>query len=124
MKQSTITSENIYDFVVEFYINILKDPIVSPEFVRILGDDINNNLWKEHFETLTNFWETMILKKDTYEGVAFPAHATMTLHKATFEQWLVILDDTLNQCYESSCHEAFKHIGNIMVKNFMSRLNL
>lgn len=125
MKEKKITKENIHQFVIKFYTNILEDDIVSPEFKRILGDDITNSKWQDHIELLSDFWATMVLSENSYIGSPFPVHTTMqNLSRETFYQWLNILDYTLDEIYEKECQANFKNVGSIMAKNFMMKLGL
>lgn len=124
MKYSSISRESILHFVTVFYTKILNDDIVSVEFKRILGEDIQNSKWQTHIKLLCDFWETMILREDAYAGVPFPVHKTMDLKAITFHRWLEIFNITLDECYDASCHVQLRQVAEVMVKNFMKKLKL
>lgn len=125
MKADNITRENIHRFVVVFYEKVMVDNEVGSFFIDVLGEDINNKKWQEHIEILTEFWCSMVLKDGDYYGSAFAPHAAMKgLKRETFERWLVILDETLDEIYDKGSSKIFREIGTIISNNFMRNLNL
>ncbi len=125
MKHTQITPKNIRIFVIDFYTRILKDDIVGPFFIDILGDDIENKKWQEHIDILCEFWSAMILKEGDYFGSPFAPHATMKgLQRETFTRWLEILDECVSEMYDENCANQYKDIGQIISENFMARLGL
>jgi hemoglobin len=66
---------NINEMVREFYASVLQDELLSPFFIRALGDDLKNGKWHEHLHTLDNFWLLIMTGKKGYGGDPFPPHA-------------------------------------------------
>lgn len=124
MKATTITKENIATFVVRFYENTIKDEEIGHFFTELLGEDINNEKWQEHIETLTEFWTTMVLKIPEYYGSPFPPHIDMKLTRRSFERWLEVLDNTLDELYTKEAPSEIRKVGEIICNNFMERLGL
>jgi len=125
LKFSKIDENNIRIFVIDFYKRIIEDKEVGPFFIDILGDDINNKKWQEHIDTLCDFWSSMILKTNNYVGSPFAPHTTLKgLKKETFNQWLKILDECVDNIYDKNCAKQFKTIGNIISENFMEKLGI
>lgn len=125
MLNKTITEENIKIFVITFYTKIMKNEIVGPFFIEILGDDMKNQKWEEHITVLCNFWALVTLDKRVYRGSPFPPHARMKgLKRETFEKWLEIFFETLDEMYEEETSLIFKKNGSIMAQNFMRNLRI
>jgi hemoglobin len=60
---------NINEMVREFYASVLQDELLSPFFIRALGDDLKNGKWHEHLHTLDNFWLLIMTgKKRLWRG--------------------------------------------------------
>jgi len=125
MLEKNITEENIEKFVINFYTKILKDDIVGPFFIDILGDDMNNKKWQEHIETLCDFWASVTLGHRSYVGSPFAPHRQIQgLEKETFYRWLEIFFETLDEIYEQDISLKFKETGSIMAQNFMRNLRI
>ena len=66
-KYNTITKENINEMVISFYSKILKENNdVAKVFISKLGDNLQNDEWKEHINILTNFWAMIGLQDQNY----------------------------------------------------------
>lgn len=118
-----ITKDNIELFVKRFYENAIENEQIGHFFTNILGEDLNNKAWQEHMDILIDFWSSMVLKEENYTGSAFAPHAKMKLCKADFTCWQKILDNTLDEFYDTKNAEQFKEIGIVMSKNFLRRLD-
>lgn len=125
MLNKTITEENIKIFVITFYTKIMKNEIVGPFFIEILGDDMENKKWQEHIEVLCEFWASVTLGQRSYRGSPFAPHARMQgLKRETFEKWIEIFFETLDEMYEAETSLIFKKSGSIMAQNFMRNLRI
>ena len=51
MPYDSVDRGKIEQMVREFYTIVLKDDILSPIFVKALGNDLNNGKWYEHLNT-------------------------------------------------------------------------
>lgn len=123
-KYTQITKENLKEFVNKFYTTILKDDVVGPFFIERLGDDMSNEKWTLHLNTLNEFWSTMILRDGNYYGAPFPPHVTMDLKRETFYSWLTIFNDVLDEMYEPTATMQMKDAGSTIANNFINRLGL
>lgn len=124
MLQKEITPENIKLFVVTFYTKTIQDEKIGHYFSEILGDDITNKAWLEHIDILTDFWSSMLLGEKSYRGSPFAPHIAMNLKREDFKQWLILLEETLDEIYENKTSQPFIQIGHVISTNFMRNLNL
>lgn len=125
MPSSTITRETIEEMVMKFYRRVLKDDVLGPFFIAKLGDDMNNEHWKPHLELLVNFWSSIALGDNSYYGNPFVPHLSLgELKRETFEQWLKLFFETLDEVYEPEVANLFKERSSIIAGNFIRNLGL
>lgn len=81
---------HIYDFVTAFYTAVRQEDTIGPIFNNAIGSDEH---WQEHFETLTDFWMTVLLGVHSYKGNPFLVHRQLPeLRNAHFDIWLGIFE--------------------------------
>ena len=125
MQSNEITKENIRTMVNTFYVKILKDDIVGPFFIAKLGDDMSNEYWLPHLDLLVNFWASIAMGDTDYRGNPFAPHTQLgELKRETFEQWLVLFSETLDEVYVPSVAAQFKERSTIIAGNFMRNLRI
>ena len=123
MQAEQITPENIRKLVMSFYAKIIKDDTVGPFFIAKLGDDMSNEHWVTHLEVIVGFWTSLALGKPTYSGSLFLPHTQLgDLKRETFEQWLKLFAETLDEVYVKAIADKFKERSIIIAGNFMRNL--
>jgi hemoglobin len=116
---------NINEMVREFYASVLQDELLSPFFIRALGDDLKNGKWHEHLHTLDNFWLLIMIGKKGYGGDPFPPHAFLgPLSPETFERWLKLFKETVSRLYTPEIADKFYSKANILAEQFMENLGM
>lgn len=125
MQANKITHENIRTLVMDFYAKLINDDIVGPFFIAKLGDDIKSNLWQTHLETIIGFWTSLAFGKPKYMGNLFLPHTQLgELKRETFEQWLKLFAETLDDIYVEAIATKFKERSMIIAGNFMRNLRI
>lgn len=125
MQAEKITKENINMLVMHFYAKILKDDVVGPIFIAKLGDDMNNEHWILHLESILNFWNSLALGERNYNGNLFLPHTQLgELKRENFERWLKLFAETLDEVYIPNIAEKFKERSMIIAGNFMRNLGI
>lgn len=123
MQAEEITRENIRMLVMTFYAKIIKDETVGPFFIAKLGDNMNSEHWKSHLETIVNFWSSLAFGKPKYDGNLFLPHTRLgRLKRETFEQWLTLFAETLDEVYVEAIGLKFKERSRLIANNFMNNL--
>jgi hemoglobin len=123
MQEEKITHENIRKFVMDFYAKLINDDIVGPFFIAKLGEDISSELWQTHLETIVGFWTSLAFGKPKYMGNLFLPHTQLgELKRETFEQWLKLFAETLDDVYVEAIAVKFKERSQIIAGNFMRNL--
>ena len=83
-----------------FYSKIRIHPELGPIFEQVITD------WEEHFELLTDFWETQLFLKRKYHGNPVTAHQEVdkkvnhTVTSEHFGLWLNLWFETLDELFE------------------------
>jgi len=125
MQAQQITPQNIRTLVMKFYTKLLKDETVGPFFIAKLGHDMSSDHWKAHLETIIGFWSSLAFGKPKYHGNLFLPHTKLgNLKRETFQQWLKLFAETLDEVYIEAIAEKFKERSQIIAGNFMRNLNI
>lgn len=90
---ANISSEDrdvIYHFVLDFYSHVRTHTVLGPIFNSEIGDG-----WDEHFDTLTDFWVTVLLGAPSYKGNPFAVHQQIKeLEIQHFDTWLALFAES------------------------------
>ena len=125
MKYDTVDRGKIEDLVHEFYTLVLKDELLSPFFIKALGDDLKNGKWHEHLNTLVNFWMLMMEGEKNYWGDPFPPHAFLgPLSHETFERWLELFKGVLSDLFVTEIADKFYKKAEVLSGQFIENLGL
>jgi len=98
--------ENLTDIqrmVDTFYSKVRADDFIGPIFNERIGDR-----WEEHLDTLSRFWESILLGASSYNGRPFPPHAQMPIGKEHFERWLGLFIENIDQQFQGPNAEEAK----------------
>lgn len=98
-----ITSRaDISQLVRSFYTKVRKDTLLGP----IFNSHIPDELWPEHLDKLTDFWETNLFGNAKFRGSPSKKHINIdktlkyTLTPAHFGKWLQLWFQSINELYE------------------------
>lgn len=115
IKQIT-SREDIELLVRTFYSQVLIDDTLAPKFSHI-------NM-EEHFPTMFNFWASMLLHDQSYQGNPFAKHLSLDLQPEHFTRWLEIFTKTVNDLFEGEIAEDAKTRANNIAGIFQHKLGL
>ena len=123
MLANEINQTNINKLVRIFYSKVLKDEILSPFFIEKLGNKIDSEVWQKHIVLISDFWLTVSTGKGTYNGSPFAPHMQINgLKKESFEMWLKLFFETLDEIFIEEIANSFKSRSSIIASNFMRNL--
>ncbi|RAV29323.1 group III truncated hemoglobin [Sinomicrobium soli] len=101
--------KDVAHLVRTFYKQVREDTEIGPFFNGMISD------WEEHFEKLTDFWESNLFLKGKYRGNPRIAHARVdaafdhSLESRHFGVWLNIWFATVDSLYTGELAERAKH---------------
>lgn len=126
MLTNEVTKENLNNLVIKFYTKVLKDDLIGPIFIDVLGPDLKSEKWKAHIQLLTDFWASIALGDSAYTGSPFAPHIEFRerLSIQAFEQWLKLFFETLNTIYEPELAQRFLARSKNIAGNFIRNLGL
>ncbi len=126
MLTNEVTKENLNRLVIGFYAKVLKDDLIGPIFIDVLGNDLKSEKWKAHIKLLTNFWAAIALGDSAYNSSPFAPHVAFakSLSIKAFEQWLKLFFETLNSIYEPELAQQFLARSKNIAHNFIRNLSL
>ncbi len=126
MPYDTVDRGNIEKTVQAFYSMVLKDDILSPFFIKALGNDLKNGKWYEHLHTLSNFWLLMMTgERSGYWGDPFPPHAFIgPLHPEHFERWLKLFNGVVHELFIQELADKFNKKAEMLAEQFMDNLDV
>jgi hemoglobin len=102
-----------------FYNKLSKSELLKDIFFDRLGPDN----WQPHLERIYDFWETVLLGATSYVGQSFAPHATMNLHKAHFDEWLLLFTETTDELFVGEVADDAKKRANTMAILFLSKID-
>jgi len=125
MQHRVIDKQNIRILVDRFYSALLKDEQLADFFIEKLGDEMISDEWQHHLRLLTDFWASITLGDNAYQGQPIKPHLHLEgLKRESFEAWLTLFFHTVDRLYEEEAAQVFKSKSQIIANNFIKVLNL
>lgn len=109
MKEDIQSRSDIHRMVRAFYTAVKADELIGPVFQQVIQD------WEEHFELLTDFWETNLFFKALYKGRPHQAHIAVdrqtggVITQEYFGRWLELWFRTIDELFEGPHAETAKY---------------
>jgi hemoglobin len=98
--------ESIQILIDTFYEKVRKDELLAPFFKHVH--------WQSHLPVMYNFWCSLILGDQSYQGKPFDRHVRLKLNKSHFDQWLKLFFATVDEiCEDGSGQEIKDRAANI-----------
>ena len=121
----TIDRGNIEKLVRAFYKKVLEDELLSPFFIRALGDDLKNDKWYEHLHTLDNFWLSLLTGEGRYMGDPLLPHVFLSgLEEKHFDRWLSVFRETLDALFTPTIAIKIQGRAKALSTRFITDLEL
>lgn len=86
-----IDEASIETLVRTFYGKIMKDEELGPIFGRAITD------WEPHLRKMMDFWSSIALLTQRYDGRPMPVHISLGLEPPHFERWLDLFRQTAHE---------------------------
>jgi hemoglobin len=104
-----------------FYTRALSDPVIGFIFTDVAHLDL-----EAHVPRITSFWETILLRAQSYSGGAFRPHviihAQVPLRRGHFERWLWLWSATVDELFAGPRAELAKAHATRVAAAFHGRL--
>ena len=122
MKEDLKDRADIKKLVVSFYTKVRKNEEIGYFFNNSIQD------WEEHFEKLTDFWESNLFLTGTFRGNPAMAHVKVDMaHENSITEyhfgiWLNLWFQTINELFEGELAERLKHNARKMSTHLFLRI--
>lgn len=117
MKHDIATEADIRLLVERFYAKVRMDELLGGIFNAALA-----GRWKEHLDTMTGFWQTVLLNEQVYKGHPFTPHSRMPVDRAHFDRWKCLFSETVDSHFSGETAEEAKRRGALMAELFLSKI--
>jgi len=88
------TREYIVLLVDSFYKKVKADELLAPKFKHLD--------WPKHLPIMYNFWSSMLLGEQSYQGNPFQKHPPLSINANHFERWLKLFTQTVDENFSGS----------------------
>lgn len=92
--------EDIVLLVNSFYSKVKQDELLAPQFQHLD--------WPKHLPIMHNFWSSMLLGEQSYQGNPFQKHLALSLDATHFDRWLKLFNQTVDENFAGSKAEETK----------------
>jgi hemoglobin len=110
------TRENVELLVNEFYEQVQKDPLLAPVFGHVD--------WPHHLPIMYNFWSSMLLGDQTYQGNPFHKHVGLAIRAEHFDRWLQLFTRTVDENFSGAKADEAKSRAQSIAGIFQYKLGL
>ncbi len=91
--------ENLRTLVYRFYERVRDDAHLGPVFERAIGSEDAN--WEPHLRTMTDFWHTVVLHKNTFKGNPLVRHmAVEGIEPEHFVRWIQLFEEVAAELFD------------------------
>jgi hemoglobin len=102
--------------VSEFYSKVRKDELLGPVFAHVN--------WEHHTPLIVNFWSSILLGDQSYQGNPFKKHINLPIRPQHFERWLQLFKETINENFKGEVAQEAMNRADTIAKMFQFRLGL
>lgn len=115
MDQANELTEAVIAAVVHgFYGRVRTDEMLGPVFETAIGPD-----WSAHLSKLVDFWSSVLLRTDRYDGRPMRAHLQLPgVTPAHFERWLLLFRGTANELCQPELAALFIRRAEMIAESF------
>lgn len=89
MKKDIESRADIELLVNQFYNKVNQDALLAPIFSHVD--------WPNHLPIMYNFWSSMLLGDQSYQGNPFQKHIGLTIQADHFDRWLQLFTETADE---------------------------
>lgn len=124
MKQDITSRKDIHFIITGFYEKLTSDEKMLPFFDEI----VQSNHLEEHIETITDFWQDILLYTSNYSNNVLKKHLDFhkkkAFKKAHFTTWLMYLLETIDANFDGQNAQNMKDRAASIAMVMQVKLNL
>ena len=108
--------KDIVRMVDRFYEKVREDTLLAPIF--------NHVDWSSHMPVMYNFWSSILLGDQSYQGNPFQKHVRLPIDAAHFTQWLKLFHETIDELFQGSTASEVKDRAASIAGIFQHRMGV
>lgn len=116
MKRELTNRADIELLVSAFYNKVRSDEKLAPVFAHVD--------WEHHTPIIINFWSSLLLGDQSYQGNPFQKHIKLPIDQQHFERWLQLFKQTLQENFAGEKADEAMNRADSIAKIFQYRLGL
>ncbi len=110
------TRGDIEVLVNTFYEKVRQDSLLAPVFSHVD--------FPKHLPTMYNFWASMLLGDQSYQGNPFQKHLPLSIQSTHFTRWLELFVITVDENFVGSKADEAKNRAQSIAGVWQHKLNL
>lgn len=110
------TRVNIELLVNSFYEKVKTDELLAPIFAHVN--------WPAHLPVMYNFWSSMLLGDQSYQGNPFQKHSGLPISSHHFDRWLLLFIQTVDEHFVGVNAEEVKARAKQIASVFQFKMGL
>lgn len=115
--RNDITSrKDIVQLIDRFYDRVKVNTLLAPIF--------NHLDWSIHLPIMYNFWCSMILGEQSYQGNPFQKHIALAVGGEHFSEWLSLFQATVDENFQGKTAEEIKARAQTIAQVFQHKMGL
>jgi hemoglobin len=101
MMRTDIETRNDIELLVKsFYERVMQDELLAPKFSHVD--------WPKHLPIMYNFWSSMLLGDQSYQGNPFQKHISLSIDASHFDRWMNLFTQTVDNHFTGMRAEEIK----------------
>lgn len=115
-KTDILTRRDIKILVNNFYDCVKSDSLLGPQFSHVD--------WVHHLPVMYNFWSSMMLGDQSYQGNPFQKHINLPIKREHFARWLELFSQTVDENFLGEKAEEIKSRAQSIAGVFQHKMGL
>jgi len=108
--------EQVELLVNRFYDKVKNDSLLAPVF--------NHVDWPHHLPTMYNFWSSILLGDQSYNGSPMQKHFPLKIDTIYFDRWLALFKSTVDELFIGEKAEEAKMRADAIAGVFQYKMGL
>lgn len=110
------TKDDVRLLVDSFYASVKEDDLLAPVFS---GLD-----WPHHLPIMYNFWSSILLGDQSYQGNPLQKHMPLKIDTSHFERWLSLFSETVDKLFKGDVADEAKNRAANVARLFQHKMGL
>jgi len=116
VKNDLSTRGDIKTLVDGFYEKVKSNTLLGPIFSHVD--------WPHHLPIMYNFWSSMLLGDQTYQGNPLQKHLPLAIERSHFDEWLILFRRTVDENFVGEKAEEVKMRAQSIAGIFQVKMGL